>query len=514
MADQSSSAQPQGERGPPARSRKQPILVRMRWRLPLIILLLVIILLVFSVLFYVLLLVHFLNHKDEGDSSVGWRMVVVIVFLCVQVFVTGMFFLSFYLVVTVSPGDVPLVPWRRQPWFINRETFMNEIPLNAIPSIEAYHNDPANPNMALINKTAIPSHGMPIPDLDEEEQGKSKNNGALEDLDSFMIPDNYSPIYDDWRREQRQLKLLRPQDSRKSGSSAHTAEHRTRGIVAPDDLLEVDADDDDGSPCSLPSGYSLNPFSSPCKDTPSPSKSERHVVSKQSINALQKTEQRPFCSFSHVNENLINPFYVTIKDGEDYRYCFSCHLYKPDMAYHCRVCGTCVYNFDHHCPYVDRCIGRNNYRTFMSFLVYATLATFTGFVMTLITVVVIDNQRKASERWPWIILSVLALVIAIFMGRFLIKHIILIHQGRTTMEKVIYKRRVEEAKKNDWPRPSDPYDLLTEEERKRKGQVHRDNLFGPPSCWRWIAILNPFPRRTDSRPTELPPVVYIPPKEQ
>lgn len=505
MADEKNGIE--GNPAPPPKPPKQTILIRLRWRLPLIILLLVILLLVLSIVFYTLLLVHFLNHKNDGDSGVSWRIITVIVFMGVQVVVTGMFFLSFYLVVTSSPGEVPLVPWRRQPWYINRETFIGEMPLNKIESIEAYHNDPQNPNMVLVNTTAIPSSGMPLPDLEEEEEGRLKNNGVLEDLDMYEIPDNYSPIYDDWRRAQRQQRLLQPQDSRRSGSSSHNSPGR--GIVQSDELLEVDLyDADDRPPSSLPSGYSLNPFS-PCKGTPSPSKSDRpgSRKCKSGVQRKPQKQQRPVCSFSHLNETLVNPFYVTTKDKEEYRYCFFCHTYKPDIAYHCKVCGTCVYNFDHHCPYVDRCIGRNNYRTFMSFLVYATLATLIGFIMILITIVVIDNQRKAVERWSWIILAVLALVIAIFMGRFLIKHIILIYQGRTTMEKHIYNRRVKIAKEEDSSIPEDPYDLLTKEERKRKGEIHREILFGPPSCWRWIAVLNPFPRRTDQRPTELAPVI-------
>ncbi|KAJ7123716.1 hypothetical protein C8R44DRAFT_980967 [Mycena epipterygia] len=33
-----------------------------------------------------------------------------------------------------------------------------------------------------------------------------------------------------------------------------------------------------------------------------------------------------------------------------YRWCARCAIVKPYRAHHCRVCGTCVLKFDHHCP--------------------------------------------------------------------------------------------------------------------------------------------------------------------
>ncbi|TYZ64937.1 hypothetical protein PybrP1_000610 [[Pythium] brassicae (nom. inval.)] len=48
--------------------------------------------------------------------------------------------------------------------------------------------------------------------------------------------------------------------------------------------------------------------------------------------------------------------------------CHSCHVQRPLRSKHCRVCRTCVHQFDHHCPFVDNCVGRNNHVYFMAFL--------------------------------------------------------------------------------------------------------------------------------------------------
>ncbi|XP_037069822.1 palmitoyltransferase ZDHHC15B-like isoform X2 [Pollicipes pollicipes] len=53
------------------------------------------------------------------------------------------------------------------------------------------------------------------------------------------------------------------------------------------------------------------------------------------------------------------------------RYCDKCRLVKPDRSHHCSVCGECVLKMDHHCPWVNNCIGFSNYKFFVLFLGYA-----------------------------------------------------------------------------------------------------------------------------------------------
>lgn len=56
--------------------------------------------------------------------------------------------------------------------------------------------------------------------------------------------------------------------------------------------------------------------------------------------------------------------------GKMLNYCHQCGNIKPDRCHHCSRCKVCVLRMDHHCPWLNRCVGFHNHKYFILFIHY------------------------------------------------------------------------------------------------------------------------------------------------
>ncbi len=50
--------------------------------------------------------------------------------------------------------------------------------------------------------------------------------------------------------------------------------------------------------------------------------------------------------------------------------CPDCGVIKTPRSRHCNVCERCVDRFDHHCPWINNCVGKRNHGIFYCYLVF------------------------------------------------------------------------------------------------------------------------------------------------
>ncbi len=65
-------------------------------------------------------------------------------------------------------------------------------------------------------------------------------------------------------------------------------------------------------------------------------------------------------------------------------YCHVCLVHVTEKAKHCSSCNKCIYAFDHHCIWLNTCIGGKNYRLFLFMLSLVVLGTLMIFINSLL----------------------------------------------------------------------------------------------------------------------------------
>ncbi|OJK00713.1 hypothetical protein ASPACDRAFT_77605 [Aspergillus aculeatus ATCC 16872] len=122
------------------------------------------------------------------------------------------------------------------------------------------------------------------------------------------------------------------------------------------------------------------------------------------------------------------------------KYCETCCIWRPPRCYHCRVCDNCVETLDHHCVWLNNCVGRRNYRYFLTFVASSTLLALFLLGASLAHILVYRNQEHISfgsaiDKWrvPWAMVLYGAIA-APYPASLWTYHIFLVGRGETTRE--------------------------------------------------------------------------------
>lgn len=75
---------------------------------------------------------------------------------------------------------------------------------------------------------------------------------------------------------------------------------------------------------------------------------------------------------------LVKPRQELLENYDSLSVCPECVLVKPPRSRHCQCCNRCVAKFDHHCPWINNCVGGGNLGWFYMYITSTWLFVLLG----------------------------------------------------------------------------------------------------------------------------------------
>ena len=107
------------------------------------------------------------------------------------------------------------------------------------------------------------------------------------------------------------------------------------------------------------------------------------------------------------------------------KFCYTCQIIRPPGVSHCKTCNICVERFDHHCPWVGNCIGKNNYKFFFCFLTLFNILVYTIIICCLIFVLM-------KKKYYPVIIIIFAFLALLFVTSLIIYHTYFVCRNMST----------------------------------------------------------------------------------
>ncbi|KAH9301760.1 hypothetical protein KI387_013343, partial [Taxus chinensis] len=124
--------------------------------------------------------------------------------------------------------------------------------------------------------------------------------------------------------------------------------------------------------------------------------------------------------------------------GGELRYCQKCGHYKPPRAHHCRVCKRCVLRMDHHCVWINNCVGHENYKAFFLFVLYVVVACIYALVLLVGSALeeLHDNEWLSGNSFKisYVLCASILFPLTLALIVLLVWHVYLLSLNKTTIE--------------------------------------------------------------------------------
>jgi len=118
--------------------------------------------------------------------------------------------------------------------------------------------------------------------------------------------------------------------------------------------------------------------------------------------------------------------------------CNKCRFPRPERAHHCAVCGRCVLRYDHHCPWINNCVGFRNYKFFIILSLYTwALGIFVALtVLPKLPALYLNSESLVDDRdlIAVFVVNNVAISVSLFLSIILHYHLPLAMKNSTSVE--------------------------------------------------------------------------------
>jgi len=194
------------------------------------------------------------------------------------------------------------------------------------------------------------------------------------------------------------------------------------------------------------------------QELPSTSTSVNNTAQENIVIEIDKDERQKLLSDDDIDDLNIDECMEELGDFPDYSQmfiCKKCQVAKPPRTHHCKICKKCQFRMDHHCPWVNNCIGHGNHRYFVLFLQYLFIGNL---YFAILSIIPIYNayQQFQKGRIPFYTVKELFLFFIMLLNISLIFcvgglyfwHVYLLLTNQTTIEYSENQYYKSEAKRN------------------------------------------------------------------